>query len=352
MMLQEEIVFEEYYRCYCIGGKYVKIMPYEPRNEPHLRYVTDHRPTERMLKTLTDYVLRLNHALGYDFNTVEFAVRDGVPYAIDFCNPAPDADANSVGPENFEWVVETAATYAIERALAQTPGKDNLTWGTYIKQAAGFMSVAAPKKRGRKAKPKAETDATAPTRRGRPAKPKTETVAGEAKRRGRPAKPKTETVAGEAQRRGRPAKPKTETVAGEAKRRGRPAKPKAETVAGEVKRRGRPAKPKTEKAPGEIKRRGRPAKPKTEVDLLAEPKKRGRPAKAKTEGTKAEPKKRGRKPKSAITGKSKSAPKKGGRKSKTNKSVRQKRVKIEKPFGDLIGLEAVLAAEKMMGKDL
>jgi glutathione synthase/RimK-type ligase-like ATP-grasp enzyme len=370
MMLQEEIVFEEYYRCYCIGGKYVKIMPYEPRNEPHLRYVTDHRPTERMLKTLTDYVLRLNHALGYDFNTVEFAVRDGVPYAIDFCNPAPDADANSVGPENFEWVVETAATYAIERALAQTPGKDNLTWGTYIKQAAGFMSVAAPKKRGRKAKPKAETDATAPKRRGRPAKPKTEkapgevkrrgrpakpkaeTIAGEAKRRGRPAKPKTETVAGEAKRRGRPAKPKAETVAGEAKRRGRPAKPKAETVAGEAKRRGRPAKPKAEKAPGEIKRRGRPAKPKTEVDLLAEPKKRGRPAKAKTEGTKAEPKKRGRKPKSAITGKSKSAPKKGGRKSKTNKSVRQKRVKIEKPFGDLIGLEAVLAAEKMMGKDL
>jgi hypothetical protein len=30
--------------------------------------------------------------LGYDFNTVEFAVRDGIPYAIDFGNPAPDAE--------------------------------------------------------------------------------------------------------------------------------------------------------------------------------------------------------------------------------------------------------------------
>ncbi len=39
----------------------------------------------------------LNRGLGYDFNTVEFAVRDGIPYAIDFCNPAPDADVNSVG---------------------------------------------------------------------------------------------------------------------------------------------------------------------------------------------------------------------------------------------------------------
>src|SRR4029450_10264131 len=36
MLLQEEIVFDEYYRCYCIGGKYVKIMPYEPRNPHHL----------------------------------------------------------------------------------------------------------------------------------------------------------------------------------------------------------------------------------------------------------------------------------------------------------------------------
>ena len=56
--------------------------------------------------------------LGYDFNTVELAVRDGVPYAIDFCNPAPDAERTSVGEENFEWVVETAANYAIEKALA------------------------------------------------------------------------------------------------------------------------------------------------------------------------------------------------------------------------------------------
>ena len=30
MMLQQEIVFEEYYRCYCIGNKHVRIMPYEP----------------------------------------------------------------------------------------------------------------------------------------------------------------------------------------------------------------------------------------------------------------------------------------------------------------------------------
>ena len=136
MMLQEEIKFEEYYRCYCIGGKYVRIMPYEPRNPHHLRYVSDFTPSPERYKQMEDIVLRICQYLGYDFNTVELAVRNGVPYAIDFCNPAPDADVNSVGRENFEWVVETAANFTIEKALEHKDGKDNLTWGEYIKRSS------------------------------------------------------------------------------------------------------------------------------------------------------------------------------------------------------------------------
>ncbi len=134
MMLQEEIQFTEYFRCYCLGQKYVHIMQYEPRNPHHLRYVKDGPPVEKqLLKTVHDYTLKLNLALGYDFNTVEFAVRDGVPYAIDFCNPAPDADVNSVGQDNFDWVVEHAAKMAIEKAQSHNPKGMNITWGTFIK---------------------------------------------------------------------------------------------------------------------------------------------------------------------------------------------------------------------------
>jgi hypothetical protein len=86
---------------------------------------------------MEEIVLRINHYLGYDFNTVELALRDGVPYAIDFCNPAPDADINSVGQDNFNCVVETSANYAIEKALAHQEGADNLTWGEYIKRGSG-----------------------------------------------------------------------------------------------------------------------------------------------------------------------------------------------------------------------
>jgi hypothetical protein len=136
MLLQEEIVFDQYYRCYCVGGKHVRIMPYEPRNPHHLRYVADFNASPELYRLMEDIVLRINHYLGYDFNTVELALRDGVPYAIDFCNPAPDAEVKSVGQENFDWVVETAAGYAIERALEHKEGMDNLTWGEYIKKSA------------------------------------------------------------------------------------------------------------------------------------------------------------------------------------------------------------------------
>lgn len=141
MMLQEEIKFEEYYRCYCIGGKYVRIMPYEPRNPHHLRYVADFSPSEERYKLMEDIVLRICRYLGYDFNTVELAVRDGVPYAIDFCNPAPDAEVTSVGQENFDWVVENAANYAIERAQSHVDGADNLTWGEYIKRSSSKQKL-------------------------------------------------------------------------------------------------------------------------------------------------------------------------------------------------------------------
>lgn len=135
MLLQEEIIFEEYYRCYCIGRKHVRIMPYEPRNPHHLRYVANHRPSAKLLKTMEEIVLKINNYLGYDFNTVELAIRDSIPYAIDFCNPAPDADLKSVGEENFEWVVEHAALFAIETAQNLKTGKDNLTWGEYIRRS-------------------------------------------------------------------------------------------------------------------------------------------------------------------------------------------------------------------------
>lgn len=141
MMLQEAIDFDSYFRCYGIGGKHVKVMHYEPRNPHHLRYAAKHDVSDSKIKEMEALVLKICNSLGYDFNTVEFAIRDGVPYAIDFCNPAPDAEVTSVGQENFEWVVETAANFAIERAQAQIQNQDNLTWGTFLQSAVNKQKL-------------------------------------------------------------------------------------------------------------------------------------------------------------------------------------------------------------------
>ncbi len=136
MMLQENIEFEYYFRCYCVGKKYVHLMPYEPRNPHHLRYLKE-APVypDDLLDKVEKLVLKINNALGYDFNTVEFAVKDGVPFAIDFCNPAPDAEISSVGEDNFEWVVQHAALAAIEAVEKHNPGKINLSWGTFMQES-------------------------------------------------------------------------------------------------------------------------------------------------------------------------------------------------------------------------
>jgi hypothetical protein len=143
MMLQEEINFTEYFRCYCLDRKDVHIMRYDPKQPHHLRYVRNPKPIEKpLLEKLIHAVLAINNALGYDFNTVELAIRDGVPYAIDFCNPAPDADKVSIGEENFDWIVEAAANMAIRRAKAHKAEHNNLTWGNFIKTFANNIPLS------------------------------------------------------------------------------------------------------------------------------------------------------------------------------------------------------------------
>ena len=106
---------------------------------------------QKILDLVEKYCIKLNKALGYDFNTVEFAIRDGVPYAIDFCNPAPDADINSVGQDNFDWIVENAADMAIAKAKQYKKGKMNLTWGSFVKDQIATPKVSAKKTTTKKA---------------------------------------------------------------------------------------------------------------------------------------------------------------------------------------------------------
>jgi hypothetical protein len=158
MTLQAAVNFKEYFRCYVVGQRDVQIMPYDPRRPHHERYVLDppQYPKELLERVERDS-LTLCRALGYDLNTVEFAVEDGVPYAIDFMNPAPDADVHSVGQKNFDWIVDKVAKLAIEKAkIAGKPPKE-LKWSSFLGHEAS--GAAAGKKTAAKKAPESTTRA-------------------------------------------------------------------------------------------------------------------------------------------------------------------------------------------------
>ena len=133
MTLQSAVDFDDYFRCYVVGQEKVHIMRYDPRAPHEHRYVKNGPPIEpAMLARLTGDCLKICQALGYDLNTVEFACEKGVPYAIDFMNPAPDADIHSVGEENFNWIVNAMADYCIELALSDAKPQAEFRWNRFL----------------------------------------------------------------------------------------------------------------------------------------------------------------------------------------------------------------------------
>ena len=155
MTLQAAVNFDEYFRCYVVGQKEVRIMPYDPRRPQDQRYIQD--PPEydsKLLERVEKDALTLCRALGYDLNTVEFAVEDGVPYAIDFMNPAPDADFYSVGQENFHWIVDAVARLTIEKAQAAPATRGELRCLSLLNSEPSvskqIQAVATPAEAGEK----------------------------------------------------------------------------------------------------------------------------------------------------------------------------------------------------------
>jgi hypothetical protein len=63
---------------------------------------------------------------------VEFACENGIPYAIDFMNPAPDADIHSVGQANFDWIVNQVAELAMEKARKHTGTVTEYRWSAFL----------------------------------------------------------------------------------------------------------------------------------------------------------------------------------------------------------------------------
>ena len=122
MIVQEFIEWEQFVRCMSLGQRDVLCMKYDPKNRCYVPE-TDHLGPDLESRIKRDS-LTLMRALGYDMCSLEFAVRDGIPYAIDFMNPAPDMDINSLTPHYFEWVLNGMADLVIRLAKENAPKRD------------------------------------------------------------------------------------------------------------------------------------------------------------------------------------------------------------------------------------
>ncbi|MGB7068421.1 MAG: hypothetical protein WBD22_02920 [Pyrinomonadaceae bacterium] len=154
MTLQEGIEYDQFVRCYCVGQEKVLIMPYDP-SKPYLsgmQYVNvDNYLTPELHARVEKDVITICKALGYDLNTVEFAIKDGIPYAIDFMNPAPDAEIASVGEYNHNWIVESM-TDLILKKIKEGFDTPDYRWSAMLNPA-----------RSEKLKAAADVTAKAPT---------------------------------------------------------------------------------------------------------------------------------------------------------------------------------------------
>ena len=146
MTLQASVEWDQFVRCYCIGQQDVMIMPYDPRKGYLSGEQYVHDPTylspELAARVASD-VLTLNRALGYDINTVEFAIKGDIPYAIDFMNPAPDAELASVGEFYHNWLTKSV-TDLVFRRLAEPAVERPYRWDALLNPPASTDAAVQP----------------------------------------------------------------------------------------------------------------------------------------------------------------------------------------------------------------
>jgi Glutathione synthase/Ribosomal protein S6 modification enzyme (glutaminyl transferase) len=174
MTLQEGIEYDQFVRCYCVGKEKVLIMPYDP-SKPYLsgmQYVgVENYLSPELHARVERDVITICKALGYDLNTVEFAIKDGIPYAIDFMNPAPDAELASVGEYNHNWIVDSMTDFILKKLEGgfETP---EYRWSSMLNPPE---KVTAPAKAAKAARTSSKKQTVAKT------KPKTKSATGDLK---------------------------------------------------------------------------------------------------------------------------------------------------------------------------
>jgi len=126
----------------CIGiGPQLKIVNYDPSAPLHERYQSDldlvasGTISADDAQLIHDTTLTINSFFGWDFNSCELILKDGVWHPFDFANPCPDSQVTSLHV-HFPWIVLAKIRWTIFCAATRRPMRQNLDWSPYYEVAA------------------------------------------------------------------------------------------------------------------------------------------------------------------------------------------------------------------------
>ncbi len=131
MHLQKGIDFDKFCRALNIGPQ-VMPMQYDPSRPLHERYVINFdflTPEEGdLMVKITQLV---GAVFGWEYNSCEVAIKDGVLHPVDFSNPVPDSSVMSLH-FYFPWVIKSLIRWVTFCGASQRKFPFDLHWQKYL----------------------------------------------------------------------------------------------------------------------------------------------------------------------------------------------------------------------------
>lgn len=133
--------FDVFVRAVGIGPQ-VRVIKYDPSQPLHGRYLVDRDFISKEDEQLViDTTLTINAFFGWDFNSCEMLSKDGVYYPIDFANPCPDSQVNSIH-YHWPWYVLSNLKWAVFNAATNRKMRKTVDFEPFYKIAAKDISYA------------------------------------------------------------------------------------------------------------------------------------------------------------------------------------------------------------------
>ena len=140
MHLQQGVhPYERFVRCVGVGPQ-VRFVDYDPSAPLHQRYgKAQDFLTADDESLLHDVLKTINSFFGWDFNSCECLLKDGVWHPIDFANPCPDSQVTSLHM-HFPWLIGAKLRWSLYCAATKKTMRPNLDWQPYFDVAAEDIS--------------------------------------------------------------------------------------------------------------------------------------------------------------------------------------------------------------------